>query len=273
MIYFFYGPDSYRRNQKLNSMVAEYRGKHPVSDMAIFDLEEEPDDWVRARDFLVQPSMFVDSKVLVVKESGAVPAAGGQKEWVKALKANLETPRTFVLISDSKKPLKAFEFLEKPPANTQFFGKLEGRLLEVFMKREAARLGLDFEKKAWEYLVGCLAGAEEQSWMAVNELEKISLSNFPKPISIGALREIISPVLNDEVFGAAREMMWSRSWAERAKIFEKLLLQKKEPAYIFNSLAYLAKGKELIRFANYDAAIKGGGMDYEEALTEFVFTS
>jgi DNA polymerase III delta subunit len=273
MIYLFYGPDSYRRNQKFRTTIAEYRSKHPVSDMAVFDLEEEPENWVKARDFLNQPSMFVDSKVLVVKESGAVPAAGGQKEWIKVLKANLETPRAFILLSDSKKPLKALEFLEKPPARAQFFGELEGRLLEVFLKNEAAKLGLDFEKEAWDYLLGCLTGVEERSWVAINELERMALSGFRQPIELKSLKEVISPVLNDEVFGAAREMMWSRNWADRAKTLEKLLLQRKEPAYIFNSLAYLAKGRELIRFADYDAAIKGGGMDYEEALTDFALTS
>ncbi len=94
MIYFFYGPDSYRRNQKLNFSIVEYRKKHPAADLAVFDLEEEPDDWMKARDFLNQPSMFVDSKVLVVKNSGEVK----EKEWLKVLKSKLETPRTFVFI-------------------------------------------------------------------------------------------------------------------------------------------------------------------------------
>ena len=73
MIYFLYGPDSYRRNQKLKSSLEGYKNKYPTGDIMAVDLEENPDDWAKARDFLNQPSMFVDSKVLIVKESGEAP--------------------------------------------------------------------------------------------------------------------------------------------------------------------------------------------------------
>lgn len=266
MIYFFYGPDSYRRNQKLNSTVAEYKKKHPTTDLATFDLEEEPESWIKAKDFLNQPSMFVDSKVLIVKESGEVK----EKDWIKVLKSNLETPHTFIFISDTKKPLKAFEFLLEPPAKKDFFGELEGRLLEVFIKKEAVRLNLEFEKNALNFFLGYLSGMSERSWVAIRELERIALAGFPIPIKFTDLKNIISVAASDEVFEAARKISWSRDWAERLGILESLLLQKKEPAHIFNSLAYLVKGKDLIRFADYDVSIKGGNLDYEEALTNFV---
>jgi DNA polymerase III delta subunit len=266
MIYFFYGPDSYRRNQKLNSSIAEYRKKHPAADLAIFDLEEEPDDWMKARDFLIQPSMFVDSKVLVVKNSGEIK----EKEWLKVLKSELETPHTFVFISDGKKPLKAFEFLLALPAKNNFFGELEGRILEMFVKKEAEARNVGFEKNALEYFLGYLASVPERSWVAISELEKISLAGFSQPIKFQDLKTIIAQDLNNDVFGTAREIVWAKTWPEKLKLLEKLLLQKKEPAYIFNSLAYSVRGKELVRLADYDVAIKSGNLDYEEALLDFV---
>ena len=45
---------------------------------------------------------------------------------------------------------------------------------------------------------------------------------------------------------------------------------EKEAAYIFNSLAYIAKGKDIVRMADYDVAVKSGNLEYEEALTDFV---
>lgn len=266
MIYFFYGPDSYRRNQKLNFSIVEYRKKHPAADLAVFDLEEEPDDWMKARDFLNQPSMFVDSKVLVVKNSGEVK----EKEWLKVLKSKLETPRTFVFISDQKKPLKAFEFLLALPVKSNLFGELEGRLLETFVKKEAEVRNIGFEKSALDFLLGRLASFPERSWIAVNDLDKISLAGFSQPIRFQDLKTVIAQDFNDDVFGTAREIAWSKTWPERLRLLEKLLLQKKEPAYIFNSLAYSVRGRELIRLADYDAAIKGGNLDYEEALLDFV---
>jgi len=269
MIYFFYGPDSYRRNQKLNSSIAEYKKKYPVSDMAVLDLAGEPDDWMKARDFLNQPSMFVDSKVLVLRNSGEV----SEKGWQKVLKSNLESPHTFIFVSDEKKPLKAFGFLLEPPAKSQFFGELDGRLLEAFIKKEAGARGLVFEKKAEDFFLGYLLALNERSWIAVSELDKFSLLGLAQPIKFEELRRVIASASNDEVFDIAKQIMWSRNWAEKLKLLEKLLLQKKEPAYIFNSLAYSARGRELIRLADYDAAIKGGNLDYEEALLDFVIAS
>jgi DNA polymerase III delta subunit len=270
MIYHFYGPDSYRRNEKLNSALAEYRKKYPEADMAIFDLEEEPDNWVKAKDFLNQPSMFVDSKVLVVKGSGAAPPAGGGKEWIKVLKSNLESSRTFILISDVSKPLKAFGFLNEPPAKSQLFEELNGRILEVFVKKEAEKRKINFEKNALDFFLGYLSAAGERSWVAVNELNKIGLMNLPQPVSLAELKKIIKLGFKDEVFDIARSIMWSRTWTEKLKLLERLFIQKKEPAYIFNSLAVLAKGKELIKLADYDVSVKSGNLEYEEALLDFI---
>jgi DNA polymerase III delta subunit len=269
MIYYFYGPDSYRRNEKLKTSLAGYRKKYPTGDMMVLDLEENPDGWTKARDFLSQPSMFVDSKVLVVKESGEVPEKE-EKEWIKTLKSELETERTFVFISDTKKPLKAFGFLLEPPVKKDSFGELEGKFLEAFVKKEASARGLSFEKSAWEYLINCLSSVTERSWVAVAELEKVFLSGFSGTIKLDDLKKTVNPVLNDEVFEVARKISWSRNWAEKMALLEGLFLQKKEAAYVFNSLAYIAKGKDIVRMADYDVAVKSGNMEYEEALLEFI---
>ncbi|MGC9610667.1 MAG: DNA polymerase III subunit delta [Minisyncoccia bacterium] len=270
MIYFLYGPDSYQRNEKLNSAIAEYRKKYPESDMASFDLREEPDNWVKAKDFLNQPSMFVDSKVLIIKESGAVPAAGGEKDWIKTLKSGLELPRTFIFISDASKPLKAFEFLTQSPSRDQFFGELEERELESFVKAEATVKKITFERNSLDFFLGYLSAARERSWIAVNELEKIRLMNPPQPVNLADLKKIIISGFKDEVFDVARSIMWSRTWMEKLKLLERLFIQKKEPAYVFNSLAVLAKGDELIKLADYDVSVKSGNLEYEEALLDFI---
>ena len=159
----------------------------------------------------------------------------------------------------------------KPPAKNDFFGELNGRFLEAFVKKEAEARGLKFEKSAWEFLLNCLSSVTERSWVAIAELDKISLSGFSRPmIKFDDLKKILSPVLDDQVFEIARKISWSRSWAEKLGLLESLFLQKKEAAYIFNSLAYIAKGKDIVRMADYDVAVKSGNLEYEEALTDFV---
>ena len=266
MIYYFYGPDSYRRNKNLRSSIAEYRKKYPAADIAIFDLEESPDDWIKAKDFIGQPSLFVDSKVAVIKESGSV----SEKEWIKTLKSELESPRTFLLIADSKKPLKAFSFLIEAPAKSQFFGELEGNLLEAFVKSEAAARGLKFKPDTLGYFLKAVSGEASRSWAAANELDKLSFMKLGQPLALEDLRGVLNLKSNDEVFSSAREMMYARDKGKKIGILENLFLQKKEAAYIFNSLAFIARGKDLIRLADYDVSVKSGNLEYEEALLDFV---
>jgi len=107
MIIFLHGEDSYRRGAKLSDVVQQYRAKHAQMDMKEFDLEENPEDWVKAKDFLEQPSMFVEAKLLVVKEADSVDT----KEWVAALKREINAEKIFVVVVNAKKPIAKLKFL------------------------------------------------------------------------------------------------------------------------------------------------------------------
>src|SRR3989344_2600273 len=117
MIIFLYGADSYRRGEKLKELVGGYRTKNKETDFLEVDLGESPEDWERARDFLVQPSLFTSKKLAIVRECGAITeAAGFSKEavkiWREAIRASAVLEEgVFLIISDTKKPLAGFKFL------------------------------------------------------------------------------------------------------------------------------------------------------------------
>ncbi|MEK9194447.1 MAG: hypothetical protein AAB884_01410, partial [Patescibacteria group bacterium] len=186
MIIFLYGPDSYRRNQKLKELVQSYKTKHDQIDLFGVDLEDDSESWIRARDFLSQPSMFVQSKVLVVKESGAVD----EKEWSKTLKLELETSKTFVLISDKDRPTKNLSFLLKDPVKYQVFSELQDKELENFLKTEAIKKELVFAQDAFRHLCGFLMSQEERSWILVNEIQKLALLKLPQPIALKGIKQL-----------------------------------------------------------------------------------
>jgi DNA polymerase III delta subunit len=266
MIIYLYGPDSYRRGKKAEELVGVYRGKNPNLDLMFFDFEDEPENWQKAGEFLNQPSMFVSSKLALIKEGGQV----AEKEWQKLLKGNLEDKKVFILISDKKKPLKALDFLLKNPVKSQSFALPEGEALFRFLKEEAERLKLAFVPHAWRYFCSSIAASEERSWLAVNELNKISLAKLPSPISLVNLRKVIRYEEKEAVFASARGILRSGNFGQRLGILEKTLIQKESPAYIFNSLGFAASGKVALKLAEYDISIKSGGLEYEEALTDFV---
>ncbi|MEK7087053.1 MAG: hypothetical protein AAB935_02210 [Patescibacteria group bacterium] len=269
MIICLYGPDSYRRNNKLRDLVREYRGKYADADMASIDLEEGPDNWLKIKEFLNQPSIFTDSKVAVIKESG-LPEG---KEWPKILKSHLETKKTFLLISDKDKPKKTFQFLLEKPSQVQPFLELENGTLEFFAKREAEQRGLDLSPEAWRFFISYLNSRTEKSWAVVNELQKISLAGFNppagKPLSVSDLRSVIDWFAGDNVFSLAKELLRPGNTLKKIGFLERLFLQKEEPARLFNLLAYQSWGENAARLADYDVSIKSGGLGYEEALLAF----
>ncbi len=273
MVIYLYGSDSYRRSKKLKELLEQNKKKQPNTDVLFLDFLEDPDAWKKGKDFLNQPSMFSESKTLVVYESGEINERG-EKEWLKLVKARLEEKKVFLIISDSwDKPRKAFMFLTEAPAKAQEFAGLEGRMLDAFLKKEAASFGLHFEADAWAHFVMHIASLSGKSWAGVHELEKISLAKFESPISKKDVEAIVLHATQTDVFDSARELMMPGVAGKRIATLEKLLAQGEDPARLFNLLAYNARGAHAVRLADLDIAIKSGQSDYEEALLDFALNN
>ncbi|MBI4033955.1 MAG: hypothetical protein HY378_00185, partial [Candidatus Brennerbacteria bacterium] len=269
MIIFLYGEDSFRRGAFLEELIAPYKAKYADLDLKVFDLEDKPDSWLEARDFLNQPSMFVESKVLIVKDATAVE----DKEWVKILKSQVEQPKNFVFISQKSKPTKKFGFLLEKPAKSREFRELEGAALENFLKKEIADRGLRFAEGASRFFLSYIAASLERSALAANELEKIRLLGTSEEITLRRLREVIRFEKREEVWMVASAILREGSAGRRLGLLERVFLGRQTPSYVFNSLGFQARGKSALRLADYDISVKSGGLEYEEALTDFVISS
>jgi DNA polymerase III delta subunit len=268
MIIYLYGLDSYRRAKKLREIVSAYRNKYRDIDLLEFDLEENPSLWIKVRDFLSQPSLFVESKVAIVKGSGAVTEKEGGKEWAKVLKSFVKTPKVFIIISDAGKPKREFSFLLDEPVEGQEFDELEGKTLDAFLRKEGSERGLSFDPKAFEFLVRYIGQANGRSWAAVNALDMIALGNFKKAVLEDDLKEFFRIGFEEEVYHMAQDFMSKDGWKSRVSILEKAFHGAAD-AHFFNSLGFQARGKDALTLADYDIAVKSGGLEYEEALTSF----
>lgn len=267
MIYCFYGPDSYRRGKKLREVLGVYRRKYVNIDMLEVDLEEDPERWVDAKDFLSQPSMFVDSKILLVRQSGFVDII----EWVKTLKAQIKKEKTFIIISDEKKPKEKFSFLLKEPVNSQEFKELSGVFLEKFLDIEARARGIVFDRAALCFFAAFVDAREtSKSWFGVSELEKLALLKKSSPVTLADLKTYISIFEKDVMSDLTRKILFAGEKTHKLVFLEKLFLQRESPGHIFNLLGYYAAGEKIVRLADYDVLIKSGKLDYEEALLGFV---
>lgn len=266
MIIYLWGSDSLRRNRKLADLAGQYRQKYGQVDLSVFDLEENPDDWRKIADFLGQPSMFVDSKVAIIRGSGAID----RKEWRQILRSQIKTEKTFLLISDRQGPKADFRFLREKAFLAKEFSELAGAELAAWVKKEAAVRQLAFAAEAWNYFLGYLDSlAESRSWAAIQELEKVFLAGLPKPVQGEDLRRILNWSAAEGFQSLVNPLFLSSDWRRRLFLAEKLFLQREDSGHIFNALAYRSKGSRLVKFADYDIAIKSGSADYESAIFDF----
>lgn len=265
MIISLFGPDSYRRAEKTKELVAAYRTKHQTSDLLAVDLEDAPEDWMTARDFLRQPSMFVDSKLLVVRAAEAVQ----EKEWAAALHEAARARGTVVILTSDTDPAESFPSLDADGVKRQEFRELEGRLLEIFVAREAAARKIVLEPKAMNFFLAYLGASPSRSARAVSELERMVLAGFRAPVRRAELEKLIPWSAMGELYRDARTMCEAVDPLVRLTALEALLTRGEAAAKFFNIAAYQARGAALEELARYDIAIKSGALEAEEALTNF----
>lgn len=265
MIIYLFGPDSYRRNKKLRELLGDYKSKHENTDIASFDFEEDPDSWRGAVDFLKQPSMFVQSKIAIIKNATSVE----EKEWVNALKKYGNDKEVFILISDAKKPKVKFKFLLEKSFKKQEFEKLEGSALKNFIEKEAARLELRFGSEALSLFLNFLESSQDRSWLAINELLKIKLAGFKEPVGADDLKKLLPAVISEEMFIAGRRFLGAKTPVQKLISLERLLSRDESSDHIFNLLAFQAQGVIAEKFADYDILRKSGKLEIEEALLDF----
>ncbi|MEK7062202.1 MAG: hypothetical protein AAB940_00465 [Patescibacteria group bacterium] len=274
MLIFLYGPDSYRRQEKLKEIIIKYRKDRQSVGYFDFSIKNPDEEFNRLREFCASHSLFENVKLAVIENILADFAKSEDKKSQKAtinfLKANLENKELTILISENKVPLKAFDFLLKKPVLFQEFKNLSASQLEFFIKKEAEKRGLKLTADA----IGFLAdNFNEDAWGLINEIEKLSLFN-DKNFNANRLIEIIDynkPTNSNDFFKKINVLSFSRSFEEKLVNLE-ILLGRDEPAKIFNFLAsFSSNSPDLIeKFADYDVAVKSGKMDYEEVLLDMV---
>lgn len=276
MIIFLYGPDSYRRRQKLKEIVAEYDKSHQSAGFFDFRIKDKniQQEFGKLREFCASHSLFENVKFAIVEniltDFAKSEDKSVQKSVIDFLKSNLEGKDLTILISEEKSPLKSFDFLLKKPVLFQEFKNLDADKFEFLIKKEVEKRGLKLTADAIKFIADVF---RENTWGLVNELEKLALFN-DKNFNGSRLKEIIDsekPVIFSDFFRQIKDFAFNRLFSQRIINLE-ILLNREEPSKIFNFLASFSSNPPDLtkKFADYDAAIKSGKMDYEEALLDYV---
>ncbi len=267
MVIFLYGADDYRRTAKKKEILEEFRKRQSNLGVGIFDFSDE-NDFQKFQDFLKNQSLFQTAKLGVL--DGGLDATFAKslkgKDFIKILKNILDDKNLTVLISQSEKPIKAFEFLLEKPVVAQKFEVLKEKEWEVFVRNEIKKLEINISGDAVRFLIQVYEG---DTWSFMTELQKISFFNSNQEVQIKDLENLgieLNPNFWSLVWGFKNVNLKERMWA-----LEKVLGTREPAAKIFNILAYQLSGR-ISDFAKFDWLVKSGKLEYEEALLQIVIS-
>ncbi len=267
MVIFLYGPDSCRRNKKLRELTTAYLSKYKVGDVMFVDLQEMPEDWPKVKDFLEQRSMFAESKLAIIKGATLVE----KKSWIDLIKEQINAKKVFIIISEAKKATGKFSFLLNQAVKSLEFKELTGKKLQVFLERELRIRDLGLKTEIKDFLLKYAESIKsEKSWVLVNELDKLRLFLSSQPTRLDLVSAVLNTSEKYDFFLIIKNIFNQKTYPAKLFFLENLLIKNEPAGRIFNSLVFFAKGRNIIKLAEYDVAIKSGKLDYETALVDFL---
>jgi len=287
MVVYLYGPDSYRRQKKLNKIIEEYKRKYSNLSYNYFDFDPSTgsgqasstgsgqEEFLRLKEFSSQLLIFDNKKLAILKNIFAIDP----KKLKEFLNSYLNAEDFTILISEENSPPPELNFLTKKAFLAEKFEYLEGDKWRFFIQKEAQKRNIALTPKALNFLAKVF---QNDTWGLINELDKIGLIKIQiNADSNGNKGRYLIDVFDLKKFGDYRYESPNifeyinavlRNWPlpQRIVALEKLFIAQEEPIKIFNIFASLKilPTKLIQKLAHYDVMVKSGKLDYEEVLLD-----
>lgn len=260
MLIFLYGPDSYRRIQKLNEIIETFRKKQSGLSHERFDLTNE-EDFLRFQSFASNRSIFDPVRLAAIDnyEKASV------KELKSILKNYAEAKDLVIVLNSEKKPAATFNIFLKKPSQIQVFPALKEAEIAAFIKESAGTLRLKLDIATVKSIAQTFGS---DTWGIATELGRMALAGDEVKPSFSIHKSA------DNFFQLINTIKYGRSLKDRLVALELILSDRKdEPAKVFNMLAYrLRSEEEAVLLADYDIAVKSGKLEYEEVLLDYALS-
>lgn len=193
MILFLYGKDTYRLQQKLKEIEAQYKKVHK-SGLNLEKIEVEQIDFREFWNKLFQQSMFIEKKLFFL--TGLFSNQRFKEDFFKKIKAIADSGDIVVVYEKGVVSKTDRLFCElKKYAESQEFEVLSGQKLRDWLKREVTKWGAEIEEKALDKLIG-FVGSE--LWQMDNEIKK--LTAYTKSIREKDVEFLVKPKIEVVIF-------------------------------------------------------------------------
>ena len=259
MVYFFYGVDSYRLRQKVNSVIASYRAKHASGlNLEQFDFGEDG-VFDRLVNFIQSFSMFAEKKLALVEnlfearksEQGKFLAYLQKGEILKNQESFLVISQVMTSDEDNKKGAKyalgdnqeLFRELTGRSVQKEEFDWLGGVKLEDWAKNEIAKCGALIEAVAVKRLT-FFTGPD--LWRLANEIQKLSVFKNKSAISEKDVEELVKPRLENDIFKTIDSLAAGRK-KTALELLHRHLAEGESEIYLLTMLVYQFRNLLLVK--------------------------
>lgn len=237
MIYFLYGPDTFRVQKKLREIIGEYKKVHTSGFNFIrFDAEHTPFEEFGGAVGTV--SMFDEKKLILLDHLFEAPFF--RDRFLKYLESsNLDTLKDVIVcivggVPDIKKHGVLIKKLRGVARTTQEFEILTRADLKKWLEKEAAAKGVRFGPRAKEKL---LQRTEGDLWRLENELEKLRAYAGDSLVREETIEDLVRSKLDPAIF-ATVDAIAGRNTQEALRQIHQHLEAGDSPLYLLSMITY-----------------------------------
>lgn len=268
MIYLFYGPNTHKKNRRVQELGEGVRSGNPEVALYSFDCTQETFSFDILADTLRQQGLFSEGKRMLVCRN----LFELDEKLVRDVFARADSdPRTILFDIEEWKqetpPKYARGVLDTSAARLQFCAPYSAAECRALVRHEAARLGVISDSAAEALLVDFYS---DDPYGLETALRTAAM--YGGGLTVDAVRRTHEDRASIPLFHLSRAFS-SGSYAQQLPLFERVRAQGADPFMLFSYLAKASSDSEAIAaLAQADVWVKAGKMDMELALLTVLLT-
>ena len=259
MLYFLYGPDSYRSRKKLEEMVGRYKALRNGG--LNFDMiDAAKTDFAEFSSLLNSNSMFAEKKLVVVKN--LFGSKQFQELFLGAMKS-FTAMADIVVVYESDavdERTKIFKELRKT-ATCQECKALDAKQVRQWAQEEFGRLGQKINLDALDLLV---RSTGSDLWRLAGEIQKLNAFRRRETIKKDDVTLLVKPKIETDIFKTI-DALAAKDRRTAVELMQKHLETGESPLYLMSMIAYQFRNllviKELAQQGlMYDSIVRKSGL-------------
>jgi len=258
MIYFLYGPDSYRSKQKLLEIIEGYKKVHKSGLNLIYIDTKESDFKDFYSNFKIAP-MFTEKKLIILRN--IFESKKFKEDFLENIEG-LEKLKDIVVVyedCEADQRIKLFKSLQKG-ATCQEFDYLSPAALKKWISQEFENRNTKINLDALDLLINFV---KNNLWQMANEINKLSNYRKGEIIRKGDVELLVKPNLENDIFKTI-DALASKNKKLALSLLHKHLDNGDNTLYLLSMIAYqfrnLLSIKELQATQPYGMIAKKSGL-------------